>query len=58
MIKISFFDPFYTQVKFQQLTSSLLSLVGVKGPKTPSVMRILSEQNSKKGQHEKAQQYI
>lgn len=58
MIKITCFDPFFTQIKFQQLTSSLLSLVGVKGPKTSTVMRILSEQNSKKGQHEKAQQYI
>ncbi len=49
---------FFTQTKFQQLTSSALSTVGLKGTHAPNVMSVLAEQNSKKGDHDKAQQYI
>jgi len=58
LIKIKNFDMFFNQTKFQQLTSTLLSCVGTKGINTPNVMTVLAEQNSKKGDHDKAQQYI
>jgi hypothetical protein len=43
LIKIRFFDPFFPQQKFQQLTSQLLSAVGLKGPFTSTVMTVLAE---------------
>jgi tetratricopeptide (TPR) repeat protein len=58
LIKIKSFDVFYNQGKFHQLTSSVLSTVGLKGTNAPNVMSVLADQNSKKGDHEKAQQYI
>jgi hypothetical protein len=35
-----------------------MSSIGLKGPYTSTVMTVLADQNSKKGQHEKATQYI
>lgn len=35
-----------------------MSSIGLKGPYTSIVMTVLADQNSKKGQHEKATQYI
>jgi hypothetical protein len=58
LIKIKHFDMFFTQPKFQQLTSTLLISNGVKGYYSPNVMTVLAEQNSKKGDHDKATQYI
>jgi tetratricopeptide (TPR) repeat protein len=54
LVKIKSFDMFFTPARFQQLTSSLLSSVGTKGTNAPNVMAVLAEQNSKKGDHEKA----
>ena len=58
LIKIKYFDFFFNQVKFQQLTSGILSIVGTKGLNAPNVMTVLAEQNSKKGDHDKATTYI
>ena len=58
LIKIRYFDPFFQQQKFQQITSQLMSAIGLKGPFTSTVMTVLADQNSKKGQHEKATTYI
>ena len=56
--KIKHFDQFFTQNKFTQLTSRVMSTVGVKSIHTSDVMTILADQSSKKGQQDKAIQYI
>lgn len=43
LIKIKCFDMFYPQTKFQQLTSSVLSTVGLKGTNAPNVMTVLAD---------------
>lgn len=58
LAKIKNFDMFFTQHKFQQLTSQVLSSVGTKGINAPNVMSVLADQNSRRGDHDKAQQYI
>lgn len=56
--KIKNFDQFFTPAKYQQLTSQALQVVGMKNINTATVMTILAEQCSKKGQQDKAVQYI
>ena len=58
LIKIRYFDPFYPSEAFTTLTTTLMSAVGLKGPSTSTVMTVLAEQKSKKGQHEAATNYI
>ena len=55
---IKHYDSFFTQSKFTQLTTRLMSTVGVKSIHTADVMTILADQSSKKGQQDKAVQYI
>ena len=58
LMKIKTFEMFFTEQRFQQLTAGILSTVGTKGLHAPNVMSVLAEQNSKKGDHDKAQTYI
>jgi hypothetical protein len=55
LTKVKSYDPFFNQAKIQQLTSQILSVAGVKGPYSATVMAVLAENNSKKGDHSKAQ---
>lgn len=58
LMKMKTFEMFFTEQRFQQLTAGILSTVGTKGYHAPNVMSVLAEQNSRKGDHDKAQTYI
>ena len=58
MRKIKEYYAMYGMEAYQSLMSQALRDVGTKSYHTPNVMTIMAEYNSKKGDHEKALQYI
>jgi hypothetical protein len=56
--KIKYYDMFFQPDKFQNLMSQALRDIGMKTYKTSTVMAVMAEYNSKRGDHEKAIQYI
>lgn len=49
---------FFKPEAYQQLLSQALRDAGTKTLKTPKVLALMADFNSKKGDHEKAMQYI
>jgi hypothetical protein len=56
--KIKKYASFYKPDVYQNLLSQALREAGTKGYKSPNVMTLMADFNSKKGDHDKGTQYI
>ena len=58
MVKIKKFPSFFKADAYQNLLSQALRDAGTKSYKSPNIMTLMADFNSKKGDHDKGVQYI